>query len=70
MSRLRTVLLQADLAWANPAANRRKMEVLLSDHAHDADLVVLPETFTTGFTGDLNAAAESMDGESVQWMRD
>jgi predicted amidohydrolase len=33
------------------------------------DLIVLPETFTTGFSNDAVASAESMDGESVAWMR-
>lgn len=34
-----------------------------------ADLIVLPETFTTGFSNEAVASAESMDGESVAWMR-
>lgn len=34
-----------------------------------AELIVLPETFTTGFSNEAVASAESMDGESVAWMR-
>lgn len=37
--------------------------------ARGTDLIVLPETFTTGFSNDAVASAESMDGESVAWMR-
>ncbi len=37
--------------------------------ARGTDLIVLPETFTTGFSNEAVASAESMDGESVAWMR-
>ena len=37
--------------------------------AAGTDLIVLPETFTTGFSNEAVASAESMDGESVAWMR-
>jgi omega-amidase len=33
------------------------------------NLIVLPEMFTTGFTMDAAAHAETMDGESIAWMR-
>lgn len=34
----------------------------------EADLVVLPETFTTGFLGDTSLPAEDMNGPTVRWM--
>jgi omega-amidase len=33
------------------------------------DLVVLPETFTSGFSNDAIGRAETMQGESVAWLR-
>ncbi|AKQ46668.1 amidohydrolase [Rufibacter radiotolerans] len=67
MSDLHVSLIQADLHWHNPTANRamfqHKMEQLPF-----TDLIVLPEMFTTGFSMDAQHLAEQMDGESVAWM--
>ncbi|GAB2544776.1 amidohydrolase [Rufibacter soli] len=67
MSDLHVSLIQADLHWHNPVANRamfqHKMEQLPF-----TDLIVLPEMFTTGFSMDAAHLAERMDGDSVAWM--
>ena len=34
-----------------------------------SDLVVLPETFLSGFTNDTLGNAEPMDGEGLRWLR-
>lgn len=77
---LRVTLVQADTVWHDPAANRARIVEWLREAARSAaapggttvntDLIVLPETFTTGFSNDAVANAESMDGDSVTWMRD
>ncbi len=65
---LRVTLVQPDTVWLDPVANREQLAVLV--RAQPAtDLIVLPETFTTGFSNDAVAHAEAMDGESVAWMR-
>jgi len=63
-------LVQTPLHWHDPAANRAAFESLLNANAADSDLVVLPEMFTTGFTMDAQAQAETMQGESVAWLRE
>lgn len=68
MRDLTVTLLQADLAWLDPAANRHRFAGLLATLPELGDLVVLPEMFTTGFTLDPAACAESMDGDTVDWM--
>jgi omega-amidase len=67
---LRVTLIQADLAWQDAAANRARFASRLRGLAGHTDLVVLPEMFTTGFTMEAEACAESMDGPTVQWMRE
>ena len=69
MRDLRLRLVQADLHWHDAAANRAHLERLLRDAGPDADLVVLPEMFTTGFTMDTAGQAESMQGRSIDWLR-
>ena len=50
MQDLTVTLLQTALAWHEPAANRAHFSELLRGLPEPADLVVLPEMFTTGFT--------------------
>jgi len=68
MQDLNITLLQADLHWQNPDANRNMFAELVDKHAATADLLVLPETFTTGFTMEAEANAEEPGGPSSQWL--
>jgi omega-amidase len=61
-------LVQADLRWQDAAANRDHLNELMN-RSPGADLYVLPETFSTGFLGDLDNPAETMAGETVAWMQ-
>lgn len=68
MSALRVSAVQADLAWQDPAANRRRFDALLDKLAGQTDLVVLPEMFTTGFSMQAAELAEPTDGPSTAWL--
>ncbi|QKK02165.1 MAG: amidohydrolase [Pseudomonadota bacterium] len=67
--RLTVGLVQADLRWQDPAANREHLADLM-DRVPGCHLYVLPETFTTGFLGDAGTAAETMNGPTVAWLRE
>lgn len=69
MPDLTVTLVQADLAWEDPAANREALGRRLADVPPGADLVVLPEMFSTGFTMEGARVAEAMDGPTPAWMR-
>lgn len=64
---LRVSLVQAATVWHDAAANRALYGGLVRAVAGQTDLVVLPETFTSGFTNDTAHNAEGMDGENVRW---
>ncbi|MDP3813551.1 amidohydrolase [Pseudomonas sp.] len=64
---LELVLIQTELAWQDPAANRAHFQALLQQ-ARGADLVVLPEMFSTGFSMESAALAEPEDGPTSQWL--
>jgi predicted amidohydrolase len=70
MSTLSTTIIQADLHWHDAKANRRSFDDVFDSMESRTDLVVLPEMFTTGFSMDAPHLAETMDGESIQWMQD
>ena len=65
---LNTVLMQSSLVWEDAAKNRKYFEEKIDALDTQADLVVLPEMFTTGFTNNAVQHAETMQGESVGWM--
>lgn len=69
MESLQIALLQLDLIWENAPANRNKIERLLSTVQGDVDIIVLPEMFTTGFSMQPAPLAETMQGETVNWLR-
>ncbi|WP_428743618.1 amidohydrolase [Tenacibaculum sp.] len=66
---LKVTLIQSDLVWENPAENRKRFEEKIKGLSDEIDLVVLPEMFTTGFTMNASIVAETMDGETVQWLK-
>jgi predicted amidohydrolase len=66
---LRISLVQTELHWQDPAANRQMFERLLAPLAGTTDLVVLPEMFTTGFTMAPEGLAEPEQGPTLAWMQ-
>lgn len=66
---MRVAILQTDLIWENPLANRLLLESEILSCNQKFDLLVLPEMFTTGFTMFPEHLAETMQGETVVWMQ-
>lgn len=69
MDDLRVSLVQGDTVWQDPEANRRKYGELIAPLAGATDLVLLPETFTSGFSNEVQGA-EGMEGPTVAWIRE
>lgn len=65
---LKVALCQTAMEWERPQVNLRRIERMLG--GTDADLVVLPEMFATGFVTDPRRVAQPMSGEIVSWMRE
>ncbi|EZH79955.1 carbon-nitrogen hydrolase [Ectopseudomonas composti] len=66
---LELALIQTTLVWHDPAANREHFQALL-EQARGADLVILPEMFSTGFSMDSADLAEPEGGPSSIWLRE
>lgn len=67
VSPLKISLIQSQLHWHDKNANLDMFSAKL-EGLENSDLIVLPETFTTGFTNDNIGLAESMEGKTVAWM--
>jgi len=61
-------IIQDEITWQNPEANRKRYDQHF-DKIEAADLIVLPEFFSTGFYLDPKEKFETMDGETVSWMQ-
>lgn len=68
MNALRVSLVQTDLVWENPLQNRMNLEKKIVE-IEETDIVILPEMFTTGFSMHPKGLAETMEGETVEWMK-
>lgn len=66
---LRVSLVQGSTRWHDAAANRDYYADLVRPLRGQSDLVVLPETFLSGFTNETLGNAESMEGDGLRWLR-
>ena len=66
---LKIALIQTSLFWENPMENRSHLAQKINGFIEDVDLIILPEMFSSGFTMNPNAVAETMQGETVSWLQ-
>jgi predicted amidohydrolase len=69
MSTLSISIIQTNLHWEDKAANLQMLEEKIRNIKEKTEVVVLPEMFSTGFSMKTEKLAETMDGETVQWMK-
>ena len=68
---MRVAGIQHDIAWEDPAANFERLGEMIGTAAGaGADLVVLTEMFSTGFSMDVDRVAEPVDGPSTRFLVD
>ncbi|MFQ3351600.1 MAG: omega-amidase [Candidatus Marivariicella framensis] len=67
--KLTVALVQTDLVWENPVLNRSLIEKKILNEKSKIDLFILPEMFTSGFTMHPKTVAESMQGDSIIWLK-
>ncbi len=70
---LNIALLQFDIAWLDAEENFKRIESLLSTHSFDdVDLLLLPETFSSGFAVEIADSgedySETKPGPALSWM--
>ena len=69
MSSLLVSLVQTHLFWEDKAANLAMLEAKILGIVEKTELVVLPEMFSTGFSMQPQKLAETMEGETLKWMK-
>jgi omega-amidase len=69
MSTLTITTIQTSLHWEDKPANLAMLEQKIDQLQQRTEIVVLPEMFSTGFSMKPELLAETMEGESVAWMK-
>ena len=69
MYNLQIAYIQANLLWEDPQSNRDHFDQLMTEVPSGTDLVLLTETFNTGFPVDPLKFAETVEGPTVTWMK-
>lgn len=69
MSTLTVSTIQTNLFWESKTANLNMLEDKIGELFQKTELVVLPEMFNTGFSMNAAKLAETMEGETVAWMK-
>lgn len=69
MSPLRVSILQTDIVWENKQDNLRRLREKLETLRGAAEIVVLPETFSTGFSMSTDNLAEPITGKTILTLR-
>jgi len=67
---LKIALIQSNLIWEDPTQNRVNFAEKIKQIEEQVDVILLPEMFTSGFTMNPKQVAETMQGESINWMRE
>lgn len=67
---MKIALIQTPLFWENPNKNRAYLTKKINSISQYVDLIVLPEMFTSGFTMNPNNIAETMQGETISWLKE
>jgi predicted amidohydrolase len=69
MSTLTITGIQSNLHWEDKKANLQMLEEKIFAIPQPTEIVVLPEMFSTGFSMQPKKLAETMEGETIQWMK-
>lgn len=69
MDELKVGIIQSELHWEDPNSNRKMFESKIGSLNSEADLIILPEMFTTGFSMNAAELAEEHEGPTLEWMQ-
>lgn len=66
---MKVALFQTAIIWENPQQNAVNLEQKINSLTDKVDLIILPEMFNSGFSMNPQQIAETMEGQTVSWMK-
>ena len=67
---MKIALVQTTIIWEDKKSNILHFDKILATVDKNVDIIVFPEMFTTGFTMHPSNVAETMEGITVNWMKE
>lgn len=67
--KIKVTLIQSYLFWEDTKKNLSQLEAKINSINQKTDLIILPETFNTSFSLNVDKLAESMQGQTISWMK-
>lgn len=67
---MKVAVIQFAPIWENAKESLKKLDLLLTKLNTDTEMVILPETFNTGFSMNASDIAESIEGTTVSWIKE
>lgn len=67
---MKIACVQSDIIARNPSENFKHLDEIFNKIQDDRDIIILPETFTTGFPAEAELFAEKEDGPTMTWLRE
>jgi predicted amidohydrolase len=65
---MKITIVQSDIFWEDKTANLSHLDQMLSRIGEPTDLIVLPETFNTGFSMNTPGLSEGAKAETFLWL--
>jgi len=65
---MKITVIQPDIEWEDKSGNLEKLERMILSSGNDADIVILPEMFSTGFTMKPEKVSEPPRSDTFEWM--
>ena len=69
MQHLKIALVQTDIVWQDANQNRKRYSEKINAIDSEVDVFILPEMFSTGFSMHPVGISETMQGETLIWMK-
>jgi omega-amidase len=69
MNDLHVTLVQPDIIWKGIQENLSRYSEMLAGLNNSTDLILFPEMFQTGFCTEPEGVAETMNGDTIRWMK-
>lgn len=69
MKDLTLCIIQSDIVWEQAQSNLDLLSEKLKSLNNPGHITILPEMFSTGFSMKPKNIAETMDGKTIQWMK-
>lgn len=66
---LKIACVQSDIIARNPEENFKHLDELFEKIQDDRDIIILPETFNTGFPAEAEIFAEEENGPTMTWLK-